>query len=53
MFAAELAGKVAMKRKKRNPEKFDSVELFTAIGRDRGYQRARLIVEADQGSTNA
>ncbi|RWD28704.1 hypothetical protein [Mesorhizobium sp.] len=32
MFAAELAGKVAMKRKKRNPEKFDPVELFTAIG---------------------
>lgn len=30
MFAAELAGKVAMKRKKRNPEKFDPVELFTA-----------------------
>ncbi|RWM11822.1 MAG: hypothetical protein EOR73_31985 [Mesorhizobium sp.] len=26
-----------MKRKKRNPEKFDPVELFTAIGRDRGY----------------
>lgn len=26
-----------MKRKKRNPEKFDPVELFTAIGRDLGY----------------
>ena len=26
-----------MKRKKRNPEKFDPVELFTAIGRDCGY----------------
>ncbi|UVK40575.1 hypothetical protein LHFGNBLO_002057 [Mesorhizobium sp. AR10] len=27
-----------MKRKKRDPEKFDPVELFTAIGRDRGYK---------------
>lgn len=26
-----------MKRKKRNPEKFDPLDLFTAIGRDRGY----------------
>jgi hypothetical protein len=26
-----------VKRKKRNPEKFDPVELFTAIGRNHGY----------------
>lgn len=26
-----------MKRKKRNPEKFDGLELFTAMGRERGY----------------
>ena len=30
-------GAGTMKRKKRNPERFDPIELFTAIGRDLGY----------------
>lgn len=33
-----------MKRVKRNPAKFDAIELYTSVGRDRGY---KLNVEGD------